>query len=136
MTSAILPVYWRGGKTIVVPGTAANRGNGTAPVRWLSNQQRMPMTTREVYIAKMKAHLDELDHEMTQMGLKAKEAQAQAKETYKEQIAKLHAQQRAAMVKFDEIKASGEDSWDRMRNEMDNVRDAFVLSFREFKSHL
>jgi hypothetical protein len=93
------------------------------------------MTTREAYIAKMKLHLDELDHEMTALGIKAKEAQVQAKEAYQAQTTKLHAQQKAAMLKFDEVKASGEDSWDKVRNDMDNVRDAFVQSFREFKSH-
>jgi hypothetical protein len=93
------------------------------------------MTTREAYIAKMKLHLDELDLEMTALGVKAKEAQAQAKEAYQEQMVILHAQQKAAMLKFDEVKASGEDSWDKARHDMDNVRDAFVQSFREFKSH-
>jgi hypothetical protein len=93
------------------------------------------MTTREAYIAKMKLHLDDMDHEMTALGVKAKEAQAQAREAYQAQIVKLHAQQKAVMLKFDEVKASGEDSWDKARHDMDKVRDAFVQSFREFKSH-
>ena len=39
-------------------------------------------------------------------------------------------------TKLDELKAAGEDSWDALVAEMEKIRDAFVHSFKYFKSQI
>ena len=83
------------------------------------------MTTRDVYIEKMKAHLDTLNASMNELEAKAKEAREEARDKYQ-----------AEMAKLDDMKAAGADTWEAMVAEMEKVRDAFVHSFSYFKSQL
>lgn len=94
------------------------------------------MSTKDVYIAKMKTQLDELNIRMEQLGDKAIEAQEAARATYRKDLAKLHQQSEEAKAKMEELTAAGEDRWDAMVTEMEKVRDAFVHSFSYFKSQV
>ena len=94
------------------------------------------MTTRDVYIEKMKTQLDELNASMATLQASAKEAKEEAKDKYKEEMANLRHQSDLAVSKLNDLKASTEDTWDNMVAEMDKIRDAFVHSFRYFKSQL
>ncbi|NCN96074.1 MAG: hypothetical protein GW928_01065 [Rhodoferax sp.] len=94
------------------------------------------MTTKNVYIENMKKQLDELNANMQKLDAKAKEAKADAQATYHEEMRKLHQQSQLAVAKLDELKAAGEDGWDKMVAEMDKVRDAFTHSFHYFKSQV
>ena len=94
------------------------------------------MTKQDVYIAKMKSQLDELNADMTALELKAKEARADARDKYAEEMGKLREQSRLAGVQLDQMKAAAEDSWDQMVSEMEKLRSAFTSSFHYFKSQL
>jgi predicted nucleic acid-binding Zn-ribbon protein len=94
------------------------------------------MSTRDAYVAKMKLQLDELNAKMDDLEIKAKVAKAEALDKYKEEMAKLHAESRLAVAKLDELKASGEDRWEALVADMEKTRDAFIHSFRYFKSQL
>ena len=94
------------------------------------------MTTRDVYIEKMKAHLDTLNASMNELEAKAKEAREDARDKYQAEMAKLQQQYRVAVAKLDDMKAAGADTWEAMVAEMEKVRDAFVHSFSYFKSQL
>lgn len=94
------------------------------------------MESRDVYIEKMKQHLDKLNENMNELEAKGRAAQAQAREKYQAELAKLQAQQKLAVAKLDEMKAAGTDTWEAMVAEMEKVRDAFVHSFSYFKSQL
>ena len=94
------------------------------------------MSKRDAYIAKMKLQLDELNTKMGDVEAKAREAKEDARDKYKEEMGKLRAQSQSAIVKLDELKAAGEDTWDKMVSEMEKVRDAFAHSFNYFKSQL
>ena len=94
------------------------------------------MTTRTDYIEKIKRQLDELNASMTQLETRAHDAKADAKATYREEIAKLRHQSQLALAKLEEIKSSTEEGWEKVATEMDKVRDAFVHSFRYFKSQI
>lgn len=109
---------------------------------WLFTRRTQPtsrnhtMSTKDVYIAKMKTQLDELNIRMEQLGDKAIEAQEAARATYRKDLAKLHQQSEEAKAKMEELTAAGEDRWDAMVTEMEKVRDAFVHSFSYFKSQV
>lgn len=94
------------------------------------------MTTKNVYIEKMKSQLDELNAKMNTLDAKAAEAKADARDAYLEEMRKLRHQSKLASAKLDELKAASEDSWDTMVAEMDKIREAFVHSFNYFKSQV
>ncbi len=94
------------------------------------------MSKRDAYIAKMKLQLDELNTKMGNVEAKAREAKEDARDKYKEETGKLRAQSQLAVIKLDELKAAGEDTWDKMVAEMEKVRDAFTHSFNYFKSQV
>ena len=92
------------------------------------------MTKQDVHIAKMKSQLDELNADMTALELKAKEARADARDKYAEEMGKLREQSRLAGVQLDQMKAAAEGAWDQMVSEMEKLRNAFTSSFHYFKS--
>jgi uncharacterized coiled-coil DUF342 family protein len=94
------------------------------------------MSKRDVYVAKVKLQLDELNAKMDELETKAKEAKEDARDKYREEIGKLRHQYQIAVVKLDELKSSGEDTWEAMVAEMEKVRDAFSHSFNYLKSQL
>ncbi len=94
------------------------------------------MTSRNVYIAKMKLQLDELNAEMSLLESKAQVAKEEARDKYKEEMAKLRHQSKLAVAKLDDVMAAGEDTWETMVADMEKMRDAFSHSFHYFKSQL
>lgn len=94
------------------------------------------MSKQDVYIAKMKLQLDELNVELKTLEAKAKDARAEAKEKVEEEMAKLRHQSKLAAAKLDEMKAAAEGTWDKTVAEMEKLRDAFKHSFSYFKSQL
>lgn len=87
------------------------------------------MTTRDVYISKMKLQLDELNLQMGKLELRAQEAREDMRDKYQAEMAKLHDQSEVAKAKLADMQASTESAWDGMVTEMDKIRDAFVHSF-------
>lgn len=94
------------------------------------------MTTRDIYITKMKLQLDELNLQMTKLEARAQEAREDVRDTYQAEMAKLHDQSVLAKAKLADMQANSQSNWDAMVTEMDKVRDAFVHSFSYFKSQI
>lgn len=94
------------------------------------------MSTRDIYVEKMKTQLDELNAKMDKLQASAEDAKADAKDKYKEEMAKLRHQSKLAKGKLDELKAAGEDTWETMVAEMEKLGDAFKHSFNYFKSQV
>ncbi len=94
------------------------------------------MTTRDTYINKMKLQLDELNLQMDKLEAKAQEAREDVRDKYRVEMAKVHVQSKLAMAKLEELQASGESTWDAMVAETEKIREAFVHSFRYFKSQV
>ena len=94
------------------------------------------MTQKSAYIEAMKSQLDALNDNMNALQAKATEAKEDARDMYKAEMAKLHAQSNLAVAKLGEMKTASEESWGSMVTEMDKVRDAFVHSFHYFKSQV
>ncbi len=94
------------------------------------------MSTRDIYITKMKLQLDELNLQMGKLEARAQEAREDMRDKYQAEMKKLHAQSELAKAKLDDMQASSATAWDSMVAEMDKVRDAFVHSFSYFKSQV
>ena len=91
---------------------------------------------RDEYTAKMKLQLDELNNRIDAIEAKAHEAKEDAQKMYHAEVAKLRQQSKLAIAKLGELRATGEDSWAKMVAEMDKIRDAFIHSFKYFKSQI
>ncbi len=94
------------------------------------------MSKRDEYTAKIKTQLDDLNAKMDQLDAKTQEAKEDAREAYRYEMAKLRQQSKLALAKYEEMKAANEETWDKMVAEMDKISDAFVHSFRYFKSQV
>ncbi|MBK9444259.1 MAG: hypothetical protein IPN53_24405 [Comamonadaceae bacterium] len=94
------------------------------------------MSNRDIYVAKMKLQLDELNQQMGKAELRAKEAREDVREKYRQEMTKLHAQSQLAITKLEELKTAGETTWESMVAEMEKIRDAFTHSFSYFKSQV
>lgn len=94
------------------------------------------MTKRDLYVAKMKRQLDEMNDRITTLSTQAQDLKADARAAYELEIEKLRADSRAAVAKLEEVKAAGEDGWHKLVSEMEHLRAAFRHSFAYFKSQL
>jgi hypothetical protein len=94
------------------------------------------MSKRDAYIARMKLQLDELNAKMDVLESKAKEARAEARDKYREEMTTLRHQSKLAVAKLEELKAAGDNTWDAMVAEMEKLSDAFAHSFNYFKSQV
>ena len=92
------------------------------------------MSRRDVYIAKFKAQIDELNAQMSQAKAKALEAKEDVRDKYNEEIERLGAQTRQASAKLEELKSAGEDHWEALVGEVEKVGDALKSSFNNFMS--
>ncbi|WP_342618364.1 hypothetical protein [Rhodoferax sp. GW822-FHT02A01] len=94
------------------------------------------MSTKDVYIAKIKLQLDELNDSMNQLEAKTNEAKVEAREKYKQEMANLRHQSALAVAKLEEVRSTTEDKWESLVTEMEKVRDAFKHSFSYFRSQV
>lgn len=87
----------------------------------------MPQKTE--YITKMENQLEKLNLKMTELAAEAQEAKEEAREAYKEKVAKLRQQSKVATAKLEELKTASEDSWGTMVTDMEKMHDSFTHSF-------
>jgi predicted nucleic acid-binding Zn-ribbon protein len=90
--------------------------------------------TRDDYTAKIKLELDEFNAKMEILESKAKEAKEEAREKYRSEMLKLRHHSDLAVAKLEQLRTSGEDSWDKLVQEMEKLRNAFMHSLNYFKS--
>lgn len=94
------------------------------------------MSKRNEYVAKMKAQLDDWNRDIGQLEAKTKAAGGEAEKKYREQLDALREQSRALSAKVDDVKAAGEDQWEKLVDEVTRLSDAVKHSFNYFKSQL
>lgn len=94
------------------------------------------MTSRQDYLTKFKAQLDELNASVTEYEAKAQKAESEAKILYMDNLFKLRQQLTAAHDKLNEMQVATESNWDHFVAETERVRDVFLESFHHFKSHI
>lgn len=115
------------------------------------------MLTRDEYVEKMEAQLDNMDVHLDQLGEKLQSAKQEMQAEYEQKISDVRAQSIKARVKLakykfemadiraqaskansklEELRAAGEDSWYNMVAEMDKVGDGFNHSSNYFKSQV
>ena len=94
------------------------------------------MSKQDVYVAKMKLQLDELNSKMTALEARAQDAKDDAKAAFDSEMGRLRDQSRLAGAKLDELKLAAEGSWQKLVSEMERLRAAFTRSCHDFKSQV
>jgi uncharacterized coiled-coil DUF342 family protein len=74
------------------------------------------MSSRDEYIRKMQAKLEEWNAEIDTLTAKAGEVTADVKNEYNEQIESLKAKQAAARQKIEEFQQAGESAWEDLKS--------------------
>lgn len=73
------------------------------------------MSSRDEYVRKMQAKLEEWNADIDRLTAKADEVSAELRSEYAEQIAALQAKQAAAREKIEEMQKSGESAWQDLK---------------------
>jgi len=74
------------------------------------------MNSRDEYVRKMQAKLEEWNTDLDELVAKTNEVSADVRSEYKEQIASLKAKQAAARQKIEEVQKSGENAWEDLKS--------------------
>lgn len=92
------------------------------------------MTSRDEYLEKFKANLDEWNAEISKLEARAREAQADAKIQYEKQLASLREMRDDAQEKFMEMQNATTEAWDAMLKGTEKAWQAWVGAFEEARS--
>lgn len=92
------------------------------------------MSQRDEYVEKMKEQLDEMNEMIDRWQAKAKDAEGEVREKYEAQAAAFRERSDGARARMKEIRDSGDDSWQNLREEIQHIRDALTSSYNYFKS--
>lgn len=74
------------------------------------------MSTRDEYVRKMQAKLEEWNADIDKLAAKTSEVSADVRSEYKEQITALKIKQAAAIHKIEEMQKSGESAWKDLKS--------------------
>jgi len=92
------------------------------------------MSTRDEYIRKMQAKLEEWNSDIDSLSARASEISADMKNEYNEQIATLKVKQAAAHQKFEEFQKEGGGAWNDLKAGIDLAWTAISESIDSAKS--
>lgn len=91
--------------------------------------------TRDEYVAKAHAKLDELNNEVDVLKEKMQKIQGDAKAEYQARLDALGQKRQELRDRLDEIVATGEDKWEELKGQAEHAWKAFQNSVQYFKAH-
>jgi hypothetical protein len=94
------------------------------------------MTRRDEYIEKLKRQLDEWNDDIDRLEAKLDELAEPARQRLEPYLAKARAGRDEAVRKLSELRAAGEESWDKIESEAEHVWKTLKQSINYFKSQL
>lgn len=92
------------------------------------------MTSRDEYLEKFKANLDDWNAEIDKLEGKAREAQADAKAQYDKQLETMREMRDDAQKKFIEMQSATAEAWDAMAKGTEKAWQAWVGAFEDARS--
>lgn len=94
------------------------------------------MATRDEYVKKMKARLDEWNDEVDKLEAKLAEASDETRKKLEPYMAKARESRDRLVSKLGELKEAGETSFESSKDEIEHVWKTFKQSVNYFKSQL
>jgi len=91
------------------------------------------MTTREAYLEKLKAQLDEWDKDLEGLDRETSKADAKTKIKYEEQIKELRQNVEEAQQTLTKIRDASENTWEDLKQGAETIWDMYKNSFKKAK---
>lgn len=91
-------------------------------------------TVREDYCAKVKIQLDALNAKVDALEVHLQEINEEVQISCRVELDQLRQQSEMMSTQLAQIQTSGDASWNKMVQDMDGLRDAFMQSLNDFKS--
>jgi hypothetical protein len=91
-------------------------------------------TVREDYCAKVKIQLDALNAKVDALEVHLQEINEEVQISCRVELHQLRQQSEMMSTQLAQIQTSGDASWNKMVQDMDGLRDAFMQSLNDFKS--
>jgi multidrug resistance efflux pump len=88
------------------------------------------MSTKDAYVKKMHAKLDEWNADIDKLKAKAGAAQADAKQEYYKQIEQLELKQNEANQKLDDLKTAGDEAWEDLKAGVDLAWESVSMAVK------
>ncbi len=89
------------------------------------------MSSRDAYVQRMKARLDEWNADIDKLSAKAEVAEADAKIAYLAQVENLRAKHAEARRELDKLGAAGEGAWEDLRAGVETAWEAIGNATKE-----
>ena len=91
------------------------------------------MSTKDEYVAKMKAKLDEWNAQLDELAAKTRQEKARIGPKYEAQIAELRRKRDAAREKLDELAGATGDTWQTLQAGTEQLRNDFKDTLQKSK---
>jgi len=90
--------------------------------------------TRDAYVQKLKAKMDEWNAKIDKLTAKADQAKAESKMKYHKQLEDLHSKRKNLENKIAEMESAGAPAWEDLKQGIENSWDILKKSFARAKS--
>ena len=94
------------------------------------------MQTREEYIEKMQQQLDEWNRELDTLEGRVTTATRPAREKLRDQLDKIRHTHDTGKAKLEEIQEAGQEGWDELKGDVNDIWEALRHSINYFRSQL
>ena len=91
-------------------------------------------TTRDAYVQKIKAKLDEWNAEIDRLEAQARQKEADAQTRLQEQIDQVKAKRTTAEEKLDDVRQAGGDAWEDLKSGLELATEAVGDALRSARS--
>jgi uncharacterized coiled-coil DUF342 family protein len=95
------------------------------------------MSTRDAYVQKLKAQIDDWNADITKLEAKAGHAAADVRIKYEHSLDSLRAERDAVHAKVEQIQGSTEDAWEELKDHAEELwektKRAFAAAKAEFE---
>jgi uncharacterized coiled-coil DUF342 family protein len=92
------------------------------------------MSTRDAYVQKLKAQIDDWNADITKLEAKAGQAAADAKIKYEQSLDSLRAERDQVSEKLEQIQESSEDAWEEFQGSAEDLWDRTKAAFAAAKA--
>jgi hypothetical protein len=90
--------------------------------------------TRDAYVKKVQAKLDEWNAEIDKMEAKSRQKEADLQAAYGEQIAMLKRKRQSAKAKLGQLQGAGESAWEDVKAGLEQATDVLGEAIRTARS--
>ncbi|MFO7714453.1 hypothetical protein [Desulfosarcina sp.] len=90
--------------------------------------------TRDAYVKKMKAKLDEWNAEIAKLEAKARQHKADAQMNYEEQIESLKNKRKSTERDLDKLRQAGGNAWEDLKTGVENAASSLKDAIRSAQS--